>query len=66
MRLDITGRHVDVTPGLRQLITNRLKTLERVLNDAAVSGQVIVSREKYRHRVEMVIHARGDHRTRDI
>ena len=61
MRLDITGRHVDVTPYLRQLITNRLKTLERVLNDAAVSAQVIVSREKYRHRVEMVIHARGDH-----
>ena len=61
MRLDITGRHVDVTPYLRQLITNRLKTLERVLNDAAVSAQVIVTKEKYRHRVEMVIHARGDH-----
>ncbi len=61
MRLDITGRHVDVTPYLRQLITSRLKTLERVLNDAAVSAQVIVAKEKYRHRVEMVIHARGDH-----
>ena len=61
MRLDITGRHVDVTPNLRQLITSRLKTLERVLNDAAVSAQVIVTKEKYRHKVEMVIHARGDH-----
>lgn len=61
MRLDITGRHVDVTPNLRQLITNRLKTLERVLNDAAISALVIVTKEKYRHRVEMVIHARGDH-----
>ncbi len=61
MRLDITGRHVEVTPNLRQLITSRLKTLERVLNDAAVSAQVIVTKEKYRHKVEMVIHARGDH-----
>ena len=61
MRLDITGRHVDVTPNLRQLITNRLKTLHRVLNDAMVSTQVIVTKEKYRHKVEMVIHARGDH-----
>jgi|SRR5687768_10641636 putative sigma-54 modulation protein len=61
MRLDITGRHVDVTPALRQLITTRLKTLERVLNDAAVSALVIVTKEKYRHKVEMVIHARGDH-----
>jgi putative sigma-54 modulation protein len=61
MRLDITGRHVDVTPNLRQLITNSLKTLHRVLNDAMLSAQVIVTKEKYRHKVEMVIHARGDH-----
>ena len=61
MRLDITGRHVDVTPSLRQLITSRLTTLRRVLNDAAVSALVIVTKEKYRHKVEMVIHARGDH-----
>ena len=61
MRVDITGRHVAVTPALRQLISKRLATLERVLNDSAVSALVIVTKEKYRHRVEMVIHARGDH-----
>ena len=61
MRVDITGRHVEVTPALRQLITKRLATLERVLNDAAVSALIIVTKEKYRHRVEMVLHARGDH-----
>ena len=61
MRVDITGRHVAVTPALRQLITKRLSTLERVLNDAAVSALVIVTKEKYRHRVEIVLHARGDH-----
>ena len=61
MRLDITGRHVTVTPALRQLITKRLATLERVLNDSAISALVIVTREKYRHRVEMAIHTRGDH-----
>ena len=61
MRLDITGRHVTVTPALRQLITKRLGTLERVLNDSAISAQVIVTKEKYRHMVEMAIHTRGDH-----
>src|SRR5215210_1981073 len=61
MRLDITGRHVTVTPALRQLITERLATLERVLNDAAVSALVILSKEKYRHRVEIAIHAKRDH-----
>lgn len=61
MRLDITGRHVTVTPAIRLLITKRLATLERVLNDAALSALVIVSKEKYRHKVEMAIHTRGDH-----
>ena len=60
MRVDITGRHVEVTPALRTLITKRLDALHRLLNDAAVSALVIVTKEKYRHRVEMVIHARGD------
>ena len=61
MRVDITGRHVEVTPVLRTLITKRLDGLKRVLNDAAVSALVIVSKEKYRCRVEMVVRAKGDH-----
>jgi len=61
MRLDITGRHVTVTPALRQLITKRVGTLHRVLNDAAISALVIVTKEKYRHKVEMAVHTRGDH-----
>jgi putative sigma-54 modulation protein len=61
MRLDITGRHVAVTPALRQLITGRLARLERKLNDAALSAQVIVTKEKYRHKVEIAVHTRGDH-----
>jgi putative sigma-54 modulation protein len=60
MRVDITGRHVEITPALKNLITKRLGALERVLNDAAVSALIIVTKEKYRHRVEMVIHARGN------
>jgi putative sigma-54 modulation protein len=61
MRLDITGRQVAVTPALRQLITERLARLERKLNDAALSAMVIVTKEKYRHKVEMAVHTRGDH-----
>ena len=61
MRLDITGRHTTVTPPLRQLITKRLAPLQRVLNDAAISAVVVVTQEKYRHKVEIGIHTRGDH-----
>jgi len=60
MRVDITGRHVEITPALNDLIRKRLQAMERVLNDAAVSALVIATKEKYRHRVEMVIHARGN------
>ena len=66
MRLDITGRHVDIGPSLRQLIQKRLGKLERLLNDNAVSGQIILTKEKYRHRAEVIIHARGDHTLRGM
>jgi ribosome hibernation promoting factor len=61
MRLDITGRQVDITPGLRQLIAQRLAKLERLLNDRALSATVTLTKEKYRHRTELVVHAKGDH-----
>jgi putative sigma-54 modulation protein len=61
MRVELTGRHVEITPPLRRLIDRRLAKLRRLLNDAAVSAQVVCSRQKYRHVVEMTVHARGDH-----
>jgi putative sigma-54 modulation protein len=66
MRLDITGRHVEITAPLRQLIDRRLAKLGRLLNDSAISGQVILTKEKYRHRTEIVVHARGDHMMRGL
>src|SRR5215218_6987565 len=61
MRVDITGRHVDITPGLRQLIGKRLAKLERLLNDSAISATFTLTKEKYRCRTELVVHAKGDH-----
>ncbi len=61
MRLDITGRHVAITGPIRQLIDKRLARLERVLNDAALSAVITLTKEKYRLRTELVVHTRGDH-----
>lgn len=61
MRLDITGRHVEITSPLRQLIDKRLARLERVLNDAAVSAVITLTKEKYRLCTELAVHTRGDH-----
>jgi putative sigma-54 modulation protein len=60
MRLSLTGRHVEVTPALRQLVTRRLVKVERVLNDSALSASVVLVLEKRVHTIELTIHARGD------
>jgi len=61
MQTLVTGRHVEITPGLRQLIDRGLGKLDRLLNDTAVSAQVILRQERHRHVAEITIHARGDH-----
>jgi putative sigma-54 modulation protein len=61
MRTLVTGRNVEITPGLRQLIDRGLAKLDRLLNDTAVSAQVILRQERHRHVAEVTIHARGDH-----
>jgi putative sigma-54 modulation protein len=66
MRLDITGRHVDITPVIRQLIERRLARIERLLNDSVVSVKAILTLEKYRHRAEIIVRARGDHTLRGL
>ena len=66
MRVDITGRHVDITPAIQQLIDRRLAKLDRLLAERVVSATIILTREKYRHLTELVIHARGDHMLRGI
>jgi putative sigma-54 modulation protein len=66
MRLDITGRHVDITPALRQLIERRLARVARLLNDSLFSAKVILTLEKYRHRSEIILHARGDNTLRGL
>lgn len=60
MRLELTGRHVDITPSLRRLVDTKLARLERLLNDSAVSAQTVLTREKHRCRADVTVHARGD------
>jgi len=60
MRLELTGRHIDITPGLRRLVAAKLSKLERLLNDRAVSAQAVLSREKHSVRADITLHARGE------
>src|ERR1700730_7410880 len=60
MRLELTGRHVDITPPIRRLVEGKLAKLQRMLNDSAVSAQVVLTRERHRHRADITLHARGE------
>lgn len=60
MRLELTGRHVDITPSIRRLVERKLGKIERLLNDRAVSAHAVLTREKHRHRADITLHARGE------
>jgi putative sigma-54 modulation protein len=61
MRLELTGRHAEITPELRQQVEKRLAKLDRILTDGIVSVQAVLTLEKYRHQSEFTVHTRGDH-----
>jgi ribosomal subunit interface protein len=60
MRVELTGRRLDISPGLRNLVNRKLAKVHRVLNDGAVSATVVVVREKINNVVEITLHARGE------
>jgi putative sigma-54 modulation protein len=60
MRLELTGRHVEITPALRRLVESKLGRLERLLDHRALSAQVVLTSERYRHLAEVTLHARGE------
>jgi putative sigma-54 modulation protein len=60
MRLELTGRHVEITPAVKRLIDDKLSKLERLLNHRALSAQAVLRREKNRCRVDITLHARGE------
>jgi ribosomal subunit interface protein len=60
MRLDLTGRHLDITPVVRRLVAGKLARLDRMMQDNALSAQVVLSREKNGYRADVTVHARGE------
>jgi putative sigma-54 modulation protein len=61
MRLELTGRHITITTTVRNLVEDRLAPTLRMLNDSAVSAQVVLTKEKTRVHAEITLHARGEH-----
>jgi ribosome hibernation promoting factor len=60
MRVELTARHVEISPGLRRLVERKLQKLQRVVNDVGVSAAVVVTKERINNVVELSLHARGE------
>lgn len=56
MQVNITARHLDLTPPLANYVQKKVEKCEKYL-DHLVWAQVILSVEKYRQVAEIVIHA---------
>ena len=54
IHLEMTGRHLDITPALRDFATDKLSKLERLL-EGPIEAHVVLGVEKHRHFAEIQI-----------
>lgn len=54
MQIQLTGHHVDITPALRQYVTDKMERIERHF-DQVSNVHVVLSVEKLRQRAEATI-----------
>jgi putative sigma-54 modulation protein len=59
MEMNLTGRHVDITPSLRGYVDEKIERIERHF-DHATDIHVILSVEKLRHRAEARLNVPGN------
>lgn len=58
MRFEYTGRHVEVSPGIRKHVQDHFKKLDHIFNGTEASTHVIITVEKNRHIGELVVNWR--------
>ena len=58
MRFIITGRNIELTPGLQEAVENKLRKLDKYFTPAA-EAQVTLSVEKERQKIEVTIPVKG-------
>lgn len=58
MKFEYTGRHVEVSPGIRKHVEDHFKKLDHIFNGTEASTHVIITVEKSRHIGELVVNWR--------
>lgn len=60
MNIEITGRHIEVTPAIRGHIEEHFEKLEPLFDGKPVKAHVIIEVERGMHRSEVVMNWRSD------
>lgn len=58
MNLSLTGRHLEVTPAIREYVMNKMARVTRHF-DNVIDTQVILSIERLNHTAEITMRVRG-------
>jgi len=58
MNLQLSGRHIEVTPALRDYVLHKLDRITRHF-DHVIDVNVVLSVEKSQHRIEANVHVSG-------
>ena len=58
MQVNVSGHHIDVTPPLRQYVSEKLERIQRH-SDHMVNANCILTVEKLQHKAEAMITMRG-------
>lgn len=58
MSLSISGRHLEVTPAIREYVINKISRITRHF-DSVIDTQVMLSIERLKHTAEVTVHLRG-------
>ena len=58
MSLNISGRHLEITPAIREYVLNKMARISRHF-DNVIDTQVVLSVEKLEHTAEITMHLRG-------
>ena len=58
MQINVTGHHVDVTPALRNYVTDKMQRISRHF-DHVISTKVTLTVERRNHEAEATVHAPG-------
>lgn len=65
MKFEFTGRHIDVTPALRQHVEDHFAKIEHLFDGRPPKVHVIMEIERGMHRSEIIINWRNDVLTAD-